>query len=296
MISRQPHGPVMPKPLSSDKSPETLRAIESLLLWEGAAGNERVRELFGLHFTSASRLLSQYAALNPIGLSYSTAQRRWEADDDFKPCLTSGSVEEYLARTAAQNPDSTPVVRTRLDFGAVKPRAFAVLHRAAREGLGVTAKHRSMRRPAPSIKTIYPHVLVEAGRRWHVRAYVAEAGTFQDLALTRLSELALADFARPEEAAPEHDVAWTTQVDVRIVPHPNLTPEQKQMVRAEYFGRAAARVETMREALVPYLVHELRAATDPIKQPPPEFQLYVDNRGALNRWLLPDPLAPECST
>jgi len=280
----------MPKPLPTPhKSPETLRAIESLLLWEGAAGNERVRELFGLHFTSASRLLAQYAALNPTGLTYSTAQRRWIADADFKPCLTSGTIEEYLARTlSAQNHDSASVVRTHLDFGAVTPLAFAVLHRAVREGLGVTAKHCSMRRPAPLTKTFYPHVLVEAGRRWHVRAYVSDAETFQDLALTRLSELNLTDLPRPEEARPEQDVAWTTRVDVRVVPHPDLTPEQKQMVRAEYFGRSVARVDTVRAALLPYIVHELRAATDPTRQQPPDFQLCIDNLNRLAKWLMPD--------
>lgn len=279
----------MPKSIPTpNKSPETLRAIESLLLWEGAAGNERVRDLFGLHFTSASRLLAQYAALNPEGLTYSTAQRRWVADADFKPCLTSGTLEEYLACTlSAQNHESASVVRARLDFGAVTPLTFAVLHHAVREGLGVTAKHRSMRHPAAVAKTFYPHVLVEAGRRWHVRAYVLDAGTFQDLALTRLSELHLTDTPRPGEAGPEQDVAWTTRVDMRVIPHPDLTAEQKQMVRAEYFGRSAARVETVRAALLPYIIHELRAATDPVKQRPPDFQLCVDDLKKLDKWLMP---------
>lgn len=277
----------MPKyPPSASKSPETLRVIESLLLWEGAAGNERIRELFDLHPTTASRLLAQYAGMNSHGLVYSSAQRRWLADADFRPCLTDGSLEQYLAHTAPFQ-RSTDVVRTHVDFGAVSPQVFAVLHRAMREGLGVTARHSSMRHPTPTAKTFFPHAVVEAGRRWHVRAFVPLAGAFQDLAVTRLSQVRLTDTPRPEEAAQAQDQAWTTWVEMRVVPHPNLTPDQKQLIRAEYFGRAAARIERVRAALLPYVIHELRAATDPERQQPPDFQLCIEPSDALASWLMP---------
>ena len=279
----------MPKPApTSQKSPESLRAIEALLLWEGSAGNERVRELLGLHFTSASRLLAQYAALNPIGLSYSTNQRRWITDADFKPCLTNGCIDEYLALTLpAHGAETNCVVRTHLALGAVSPKVFAVLHRSIREGVGVAAKHRSMRDPSPRAKTFFPHALVEAGRRWHVRAFVSDVDAFQDLALTRLTDVALTGLPRPDVASPLCDAAWATLVELRLAPHPDLTSEQKQMIRAEYFGRSTARVETVRAALAPYVIHDLRAATDPMTQQPPEFQLYVSNIETLSKWLMP---------
>ena len=279
----------MSKPApTSQKSPESLRTIEALLLWEAGASNERVRELLGLHFTSASRLLAQYAALNPTGLTYSTSQRRWMADADFKPCLTNGRIDEYLALTLpTQGAEESCVVRTHLALGAVSPKVFAILHRAIRDGVGVVAKHSSMRDPTSRAKTFFPHALVEAGRRWHVRAFVSGVDAFQDLALTRLSDVELIDLPRPDVANPVRDAAWTTLVDLRLVPHPDLTFEQKQMIRAEYFGRSTARVETVRAALVPYVIHELRAATDLMKQPPPEFQLHVSNIETLGKWLMP---------
>lgn len=287
-LSRPLHITVSKPAPTSQKSPESLRTIEALLLWEGGASNERVRELLGLHFTSASRLLSQYAAINPIGLTYSTSQRRWIADADFKPCLTSGRIDEYLALTLpTQGAEESCVVRTHLALGAVSPKVFAILHRAIRDGVGVVVKHSSMRDPTPRAKTFFPHALVEAGRRWHVRAFVSGVGAFQDLALTRLSDVELIDLPRPDAANPVRDAAWTTLVDLRLVPHPDLTSEQKQMIRAEYFGRSTARVETVRAALVPYVIHELRAATDLMKQQPPEFQLHVSNIETLGKWLMP---------
>lgn len=280
----RPTGSMPPSP----KSPETLRAIESLLLWEGTASNERVREVFDLHFTTVSRLLTQYAELNPAGLSYSTAQKRWVAGPDFRPMLTAGSIDEYLAYTLPERQGPSPaVLQTHLDFGRVQHRDFAVLHRAIRERRGVSVEHRSLRNPTPASKTFYPHTLIEAGRRWHVRAYVPAAGEFQDLALTRMSKLQLTELNSPEEADQMRDDAWTTQVPLRMVPHPHLTAEQKQVVRAEYFGGSAARVELVRAALLPYVIHELRAATDPNKQIPPDFQLCVDGMQKFSKWLLP---------
>lgn len=277
----------MPKhPPTPHKSPETLRAIEALLLWEGAASNERMRELFQVHFTTASRLLAQYAAMNPLGLSYSTAQRRWISEAPFRPLLTEGTLEEYLAYTFT--PEAKPVVtRTHLDLGEVAPATFALLHRACSEALGIGAQHASMRHPAPVEKIFYPHALVEAGRRWHVRAYIPAASAFQDLALTRLQDVRLLDGSPPPVAEATQDPAWNTWVDLRLVPHPALSPAQKQLVRAEYFQRAAARVQTVRAALAPYILHELRAATDAAAQRPPEFQLYVQPTDELIPWLLP---------
>ena len=273
------------------KNQEAFRLIETLLLWEGVARNERVRELLGLHYVSTSRLLKQYELLNSEGLSYSTIMRGYIAGSAFKPVCTTGRVEEYMAVLAKGSGHSDHVARTHVDFGRVDRRTFSLLHRASRERVAMTAKHRSMRHPEPVLKTFFPHALVEAGRRWHVRAYVLLAGgsgAFQDLALTRLSSLELMDESRPEEAHPENDHAWSTVLDVRIVPHPLLTPEQKQMIRMEYFNGTMARRLSVRAALLHYTLHELRVAISPEKHRPPDYQLSVDDVSSIKQWLLPD--------
>lgn len=275
----------MPTP---PKSPETLRAIELLLLWEGTAGNERMRELFDLHFTTVSRLLSQYEEMNPVGMAYSTVQRRWVADADFSPLLTSGTIDEYLALTLTERKNgASPVIRTQLDFGRVGYREFGLFQRAIREGAGLVVEHSSLRHPAPTLKTVFPHALVEAGRRWHVRAYVLEAEAFRDLALTRLWHVQPTSQERPAAAEPSADTAWRTNLNLRVVPHPALTAEQKQLVRTEYFGGAAARTEVVRAALLSYVIQDLHAALDPGTQQPPEYQLCVDGATELASWLMP---------
>jgi hypothetical protein len=280
--------PQLPNP--SSKNLATFRIIETLLLWEGVARNERVRELLGLHYVSISRLLSQYEALNSEGLTYSTATRGYIAGPAFKPLYTDGRVEEYLALLAKMPNEGRNVVRTHMDFGGVNYRAYALLHRACREGIAVTAEHCSMRHPTPTSKRFFPLSLVEAGRRWHVRAYVSQAdgsGVFRDLALTRLRSIKLTNDVRPETASLEQDLAWSTLLDVRIVAHPLLSLEQRQVVRREYFNGTVARRVSIRAALLNYTLQDLRVATDAAQHRPPDYQLMVDNLAAIKEWLLP---------
>ena len=280
----------MPRPRPNpNKSPETLRAIETLLLWEGQVTNERVRQVFDLHITTVSRLLTQYAELNGGGLEYRSHVRGYVAMSGFRPLLTEGLIEEYLAFERPQ--EATGFIESsQLILGGVERRHFALLNRACREGKGLVGEHRSMRNPAPRTKRRFPHALVQAGRRWHVRAFViaedeAEAGRFLDLSINRLSGLKQLADPRPERAEPSQDAAWQTQVELSIVPHPHLTPDQKDMVRIEYFGgKAAYRLRT-RAALLQYRLHELRCATDAEKEPPNEFHLCVDDPTAIQPWL-----------
>src|SRR3546814_4252576 len=64
------------------------------------------------------------------------------------------------------------------------------------------------------------------------------------------------------------DSAWNEYVSLRIWPHTDLSSEQVKAVRREYFNGTAARVLKVRRALAPYVVQDLRVATDPATQRP----------------------------
>ena len=267
---------------------DTLRIVELLLIWEGAVRNARLAQVLGVHFTTASRLLAEYQRLHPEAVSYEQAGKRYVAEPTLRPTLSTGDVEEYLAllqRHSVHPP--LAIERAHTPLGFVSPRTFSILQRAATDGSAVRVKHRSMRHPVAMTKLLFPHALVEAGRRWHVRAFVTEAAAFQDLALTRLSDLELAREERPAAAAASEDRAWNTLVKLRLVPHPSLTDPQQRLVRDEYFPGAAARVITVRGALLQYHVHELRAATDLTSQHPPDYQLAVERPELIHEWLMP---------
>lgn len=269
------------------------RAIEALLQWEGVAKNDRLREILGVHYTSASRQLAQYVRDHPDGIRYSTTGRCWITDDGYVPAGGPISLDDYLSLTRPTQQEPAAIFQTRFDLGNTVPAAFASIYRAITEELGVTAMHMSMRNPVPTIKIFYPHALVEAGRRWHVRAYVPAANRFEDLAMTRLDDVRLIlGFKRSDapDSEPSLDKAWQTHEDLRLLPHPDLSAEQKRVLRAEYFQKKLAWVRPVRAALLSYVIQDLRAAINPAVQRPPDYQLCVDSPAKLKKWLMPGEL------
>jgi len=86
----------------------------------------------------------------------------------------------------------------------------------------------------------------------------------------------------------QNDKTWLASVWVRLVAHPDLTPEQKSLIRFEYFGNTTTRVETCRGALVNYFIQDACAATDVKKQHLPDCQLAVANLEEVKPWLFPN--------
>lgn len=265
-----------------------LRVVELLLLWEGRVRNARLRAMLGIHFTTASRLVAAYRELNPGATSYEASSKSYLATTSIKAVVTDGTVEEYLALVDRTRAGTDPVVRVQLDMGNVDSSLFSLLHQACEDGTGLNIAHGSMRNPGRSSREIWPHALVQAGRRWHVRAWCAQASAFRDFSLGRIRDVrSLDDAERPAQAAPALDTAWQTFVDFQLVAHPELAKEQRRLVQNEYFKGASTRGMTERGALLPYLIHDLRASLDIAKELPPSFQLAVADPVALAPWLLP---------
>ena len=83
------------------------------------------------------------------------------------------------------------------------------------------------------------------------------------------------------------DKDWMTEVQVRLIAHPDLSPEQETLIRFEYFKDTAARVTTCRGSLVSYFIQDVRAAIDVKTQRPPEYKLAVANVKEMRPWLFP---------
>lgn len=93
-------------------------------------------------------------------------------------------------------------------------------------------------------RTIEPHSLVRAGRRWHVRGFCLLRQDFRDFVLGRMTKAQL--LPEPCTADASADASWSTVLKVRLVAHPRLSPAQQLVVRNEYFNGASARVESCR--------------------------------------------------
>jgi predicted DNA-binding transcriptional regulator YafY len=82
--------------------------------------------------------------------------------------------------------------------------------------------------------------LIRAGRRWHARAFCSTNRDFRDYALGRIENAKLLD--PPSEQLDHDDKAWMTKVAVRLVAHPDLTPD---------YQLAVANIEEVRPWLFP---------------------------------------------
>lgn len=262
-----------------------LRVVELLLLWEGRVRNARLRAMLGVHFTTASRLVAAYRELNPGASEYEVSTKSYLAKPSIKPVLSDGRVEEYLALVDRVGSSTGHVTRVHRDLACVEPGLFSLFHRACADGRGVHINHGSMRDPCARRHEIWPHALVQAGRRWHVRAWCAHALTFRDFSLGRIHDAQQLETERPAAADPFFDVAWQTVVALRLVAHPQLSKAQQRLVQDEYFEGASALGLTERGALIPYLVHDLCAALDVAREMPPAFQLAVAEPQTLRAWL-----------
>lgn len=279
----------------NDSPQQRLTLMELLLVWEGRIYRSRVCELFGIGLPRASQWIKEIRDLNPTWMQWDSKSRGYFATPDFYKRYTKASqaeVSESLSRYLSMV--GLPYASAMEDGGSVAwsaipsitapaPKAFASLGNAIRQAKAVEIEYMSMSEPTPHRRTIYPHSLVLAGRRWHVRAYSEAHQEFRDYALGRILEVK--PLARIADRTRFDDPDWNTKVKVRLVAHPELSPEQARVIQAEYFNGTSSRVETCRAALVPYFIQDVRAAMDTEIQRAPDYQIAVENKEEVAPWV-----------
>lgn len=250
--------------------------LEIILLWEGEIDNLRIRELFGVQPVWASRLLGELTKHMGRRAARASAHAPLRLNPGAAVRSKKQSPDEYLRIIGAAPTHSANglfLEDARRDLSAVAPEIFSVVVQAIRRGVGVQLVYRSMNQPAGSERLVFPHVLVRAPGRWHMRAWCAQKKDFRDFNLGRVAAASLSNIPSPHGRQDDKD--WTETTSFYIVAHPSLTPEQQTMIAAEYFPGTSARQLKVRRCLLGYIIHDLRLGTDPAKHSPPDYQLLV---------------------
>lgn len=272
------------------------KVMRRMALWEGRLSRGRLMDVFGLSGIRVSQLLREVREENPNWLEWDNKTKSYYVTDaayrktnvELKAGSSELSLAAYLAEAdihADLTPGAGPVTVAPWGFSKVNPSTFSRIRLAIEQGTRLKLEYRSMRTPEPHPRTVEPHSLVQAGRRWHMRGYCLETGDFRDFVLGRITKLTTLNQKSGTTVA--EDTEWTSVVKVRIQAHPKLTPDQQDLVRSEYFDGTAARVYSCRGALLPYLVQELRLALNVTKELPPDYQLAVENVEEVRKWLFP---------
>ncbi|MFL9610961.1 WYL domain-containing protein [Methylobacillus sp. Pita2] len=97
-----------------------------------------------------------------------------------------------------------------------------------------------MNNPAGVERIIYPHSIVRAPRRWHIRAWCDKNKAFRDFTLGRIAN-DLEGSQNGAEMSKEADLEWNAEVKIHITAHPKLTDEQRVMIKDEYFSGSKGR-------------------------------------------------------
>ncbi len=247
-----------------------LRDLETVLRWEGRLDNARVREICGVQPVWASRLLAELVE---------TLGSRVKRATSHSPLIWAGSSradaqsspDDYLRVMLASPGRPAWLEDARLDLGAAPRAIFAAVVQAVQQQVGLRITYRSMNHPAGRERVIFAHSLVRAPRRWHVRAWCAQNNDFRDFTIGRISRAVLL------QEATQHpwptDEAWCHLESLTLVPHPELTPEQQQLIALENFAGKPSKELTTRACLMEYVLQDLRVAVDPDTQGPPQYQL-----------------------
>ncbi|MBB1162682.1 WYL domain-containing protein [Aquariibacter albus] len=251
--------------------------MEVLLTWEGELDNARLREVFGVQAVQASRLLSAFVAEYGTALTRASPHAPVTPTKLFQPRFAGNSPDEYLRLVESVGPTarSFAVEDLRLDLSPVSSPLFALATRACLKQVGLQIRYRSLAQPDGHDRLIYPHSLVRAARRWHVRAWCSQRTAFRDFALGRISKGAVE--GSPSPATKEVDRDWNEFAKLEVVAHPELPAGQVQLLQDEYLGSSTNRILEVRRCLVGYTVQDLRLATDIRRHSPPEFQLLLKN-------------------
>lgn len=255
-----------------------LTNLETVLTWEGAIDNERIRQLLDVKAVWASRLMGELVKRMGRRARRASAHAPLEFAD---PRSARRSPDEYL-RIVSTHQDRLIggfVEDARVDLSAVAPQVFSTLFRAVKQQTGVQIVYRSMSSPAGSERIIFPHAFVRAPRRWHVRAWCAQRLGYRDFTLGRMASAQLLDTANSNPR--EGDAEWLHMLELVIVAHPALSIAQQDMIAHEYFPGARAMRLRVRECLAAYAIQDLRLALDASRQAPPDYQLLVSNAAKL---------------
>lgn len=247
--------------------------LQTVLCWEGEIDNQRIRELLGVQPVWASRLMAELIKLMGPRAVKETSKSPLRLVPNNIDNNKKDSPDTYL-RVIQQQPTNYNFVEdSRLDLSVASPSVFTAVMQAIKNRSGLSIVYRSMSDPNGSEREIFPHAMIRAPRRWHVRAWCTKRQDFRDFTLGRIASVkALSEVTTHMRA---DDCEWNEAVSFNILPHPGLTSEQQAMISAEYFLGASDRKLTVRRCLAAYIIQDLRLATDVAKHRPPEYQLFV---------------------
>lgn len=265
---------------------QRLTLLETSLLLSGRVNTVALTSRFGISRAQASKDLALYHRLRPDNLVYDRFLKNYVITDRFEPLLVRDTASAILALLRADLHEEGPLISLAAGMPAVEvlepvarriePQILLPVCRAIYAGEKIQLMYQSLGGDKPRERVLTPHTLVYNGFRWHVRGYSEQRDEFRDYLLARMRSTPVSMGLGERFAA--DNTRWQTRVTVRMVPHPELKPNQAAVV-ADDFGMTDGELAVeLRAPLVPYYTRLMRIGAGDTDQDPRFRQIVLANK------------------
>ena len=268
---------------------QRLQYIEVMAYYTGVVSRSDVAKAFGISDPAATKDLKLYSDLAPGNLVYTQSVFGFVPSPDFSPAFADLSPAAVLPIIAANlavaaGPYGLESIyglsTASLPLPARLPgkEVLAQITRAIHGYRKLRVSYRSLSdRDSRESRVLEPHVLVDTGLRWHVRAYSEDTYDFRAFVLSRFLDAECLD--EPAESSAEYDEDWVETVTLKLGPHIGLDAKKRESLLLDYGAVGEAIEVNVRRALIGYVLQRLGVdTTEDCSMNPQSHQLMLLNR------------------
>lgn len=265
--------------------------IELIAYWEGRVATTHLCQFFGIGRQQASKDIGSYKEAFPRNLHYDAHSKGYVPTADFQRRHINGDVTEFLSWMTGMRAQATPQSAScQLPHLAlahpprtVTPELMRPLLQAIRQQRRVETDYVSVSNPSRDGRIIVPHTFVSTGLRWHLRAYCEKSQGYRDFVLSRFR--GTPELLDRSAYSSVDDLAWNTEVSLRLQPDPRLSDAKKDALIHDYgMHNGELRLPT-RAALAHYLLLEMQVNIKMLDGNPEAQQLILVNLDEIRPWL-----------
>ena len=268
-----------------------LEFIDFRLFWDGRFNRRDMAETFGISAQQASVDIGRYVKMAPNNLAYDRAEKAYRRTEHFVPAFVGKTIERYLQQLVAienqwMRTEDTwfdtipPIELITLGRRPTDPTVLLRLLDAVRQRLEIDIEYASLTGTTQPSRTIAPHALAHSAGRWYVRSWSRDHNDFRDYNLNRIS---VVTGSRPSSIDPTLDFEWVHEINLVILPNPDL-PKERQVAVATELGMTDGRlVRSCRLSLSFYLMSQYNLDVEPGLLKPEKQQIILKNQNEVTQ-------------
>jgi hypothetical protein len=244
-------------------------------------------EIFGVSRQIAQRDMGEYMNLAPGNLSYHKSDRAYLVTSIFKPMITQGTIDEFLALKSEDTRfgGAGHIVYVQQPSFHIDPAIFRVVLQGIFQSKQLKLRYQSLNNPKGLEREICPLKLVYTGFRWHIRAFCLVRNDYRDFSLARIISVPepVGDF--DFEACCANDKLWNDFVTLDFAINPKLSSDEASLLRQEFgFKNNILSIKT-RKALINYTLQAYQVMVDEGQSVPRRDRLVLNNIEAISRFI-----------